>query len=469
MRRLYDELGDEGVKASWQLGPYNGGLQEKARILEAIELARLAKASRLDHYTVIENGVDVSSWFDEDVAPLEYGQFFPDVGITKITQDFDFWLTPEYRANFHTSVGNKEGMGLGGSNIKLSRIISPELQAAAEFGFASGLGNSLSLGLTRQPSDRELMFTRATLHKGIAPLLQVGYSRMVKGVAANMEVRLGFQKTIRFSASWTSKSLPEASVVEVVLASTSPEQSSIKYTSTIALKDNLNVSARLKLGPSARTKVSVGLERIWNPIYTTQIYLETDMAYGVSLRLALHRESKYQFDLPIRLSSECNLVSVCVGSAISAITGFLLDQCILGPWQRYVWAKEKEENEAEYEKQLQEQIIETALVQDILQAAYDKRLAAENGINGLIITKAIYKSKSGPEIFDVTIPLQSLIVDSQLLVQGGTSKSKLLGFYNIAPHATKQLVIEYTFHGEAHSTVIEDTQDIILPQRIHRR
>jgi DnaJ family protein C protein 11 len=95
-----------------------------------------------------------------------------------------------------------------------------------------------------------------------------------------------------------------------------------------------------------------------------------------------------------------------------------------------------------------------------------KRLEQEKAIDGLVLTKAIYRSPSTE--LDVLVPLQVLIIESQLVLPGGKSKAGLLGFFNIDPVHSKTLLLEYTFKGSPHRVELADQEPVMLPARHHK-
>eukprot|EP00796_Vickermania_ingenoplastis_P012907 gene12909-8766_t len=71
-----------------------------------------------------------------------------------------------------------------------------------------------------------------------------------------------------------------------------------------------------------------------------------------------------------------------------------------------------------------------------------------------------------PLSLDVTVPLQSLVRDSTLNLPAGT-KATLPGFYDPDPYTDerKQLKIIYLFRGKQHMVVLNDEDELLIPQR----
>jgi hypothetical protein len=147
-------------------------------------------------------------------------------------------------------------------------------------------------------------------------------------------------------------------------------------------------------------------------------------------------------------------------------------------------AKKSQEN-AELQRKLMER-----------QAKRKKRMEGEK--DGLVIDEAVYKVKGGDE-WDVAIPLQFWVTNSSLTL-AATSKSQLLGFYDLTDDPTKKkdtkdtpapsswkaswddlfdlksettkksshgpaptLTVKYQFKGQAYSMIVSDTEELQLP------
>lgn len=104
----------------------------------------------------------------------------------------------------------------------------------------------------------------------------------------------------------------------------------------------------------------------------------------------------------------------------------------------------------------------------ILQQSADK-LKQETENDGLIINSAIYKAAENADIppLDVTVALQSLVLNSKLVIPAGRSKSGLIGFYDTCLGEAKVLQVNYTFKGRPHVVEVADLQALVMPLRAH--
>ncbi|KAJ3101781.1 hypothetical protein HDU97_001065 [Phlyctochytrium planicorne] len=71
------------------------------------------------------------------------------------------------------------------------------------------------------------------------------------------------------------------------------------------------------------------------------------------------------------------------------------------------------------------------------------------------------------EYIEVTLPVQNLVVNSQLHINGGFSKSHLMGFYDPCLGESKTLRITYSFRGKLHFLEVDDTSAVAAPLRAH--
>ena len=128
--------------------------------------------------------------------------------------------------------------------------------------------------------------------------------------------------------------------------------------------------------------------------------------------------------------------------------------------------------------------------QSLMKFQASRRKTAEKEANGLVINVAVYYTAK--EKLDVTIPLRFWVSESSLVL-AESSKSKLLGFYDMSTEkkshrrrkqpswisgfwrkdsssslssssrVTPKLSIEYTYRGASYQMTIEDDEELVLP------
>lgn len=467
LRKLYDELGPEAVKISWVLGPYTGQYSEKERIKDTLRHNDEKKLMALEAKAAVQSGLDITTWFDDYSAlgPLSWHDYIPSLTSMALAQSFETHITPETPVDLSFNLNAENGVGSGSARVSLAHQLRPDIRADTFLSFGSE--RALSLGITRFFSQNSLLSGRGIfqLNDGVLlPVLQGTYTRMLPfGVHAAGTVVAGAQNMLVLSTSWRSEEDQSNSKVTLQL---SPGHTVIKYRTNYAISNTLSAGMKLTMAPQNKSLVAIGIDRVWSPQYQTGAYIECGHEDGVRLLLSLVRSSDFKFTLPIKLSHELSPSSIFIGSAVPAVAGFLLERYIVQPLQRYMEEREAAFDAVEMAQKLEQRQTEALLVADILSSAYEKRVQIEKQANGLIIEKAAY-SGSSEQSLNVIVPLQMLVVDSQLLIEGGLSKANLLGFYDVAPKKLKTLKVDYTFKGRRHEAEFGDTERVVIPQRSH--
>lgn len=119
----------------------------------------------------------------------------------------------------------------------------------------------------------------------------------------------------------------------------------------------------------------------------------------------------------------------------------------------------------------------------VLEDSISSVINEERQRNGLVILDARYgrleidparpltppKSRLTQWI-DVTIPVQSMVEESQLILKGGGSKSWLEGFYDPSEDLDPSeniLWIQYLFLGQKHQVYVADDEELQMPMSSH--
>lgn len=122
--------------------------------------------------------------------------------------------------------------------------------------------------------------------------------------------------------------------------------------------------------------------------------------------------------------------------------------------------------------------------QQLLQNVANRKRSRQLEAGGLVVTKALYgshkalknrnqieevKDEVASQIIDVTLPLNFLVSDSgQLKLHEGVKKSGIMGFCDPCPGEPKQLYVEYTFDGNNFEVIVDDLDELLIPQESHR-
>ncbi|KAJ1800330.1 Kynureninase (L-kynurenine hydrolase), partial [Coemansia sp. RSA 2399] len=82
-------------------------------------------------------------------------------------------------------------------------------------------------------------------------------------------------------------------------------------------------------------------------------------------------------------------------------------------------------------------------------------------------TRTALSAADEPRVCDVTFALHGLISDNQLVIAQGGSKRFLPGFYDPAFGVPKSLFVRYRFGGKLHEVIVNDSQALAIPMRVH--
>ncbi|KAH9621414.1 hypothetical protein KSS87_006453, partial [Heliosperma pusillum] len=128
--------------------------------------------------------------------------------------------------------------------------------------------------------------------------------------------------------------------------------------------------------------------------------------------------------------------------------------------------------------------IAAAKAQQLLEVVAGRKRNKQMEVGGLVITKAFYGSEKAvnkqadseessddlaSQVIDVTIPLNFLVNDlGQLKLHEGVKKSGIMGFCDPCPSEPKKLLIEYTCGDRNYKVVVDDCEQLLIPQEAHR-
>lgn len=106
----------------------------------------------------------------------------------------------------------------------------------------------------------------------------------------------------------------------------------------------------------------------------------------------------------------------------------------LKPRKRRRYYQKLAELRQEHQEYLLAQRLEAESAVALLQESVSRKVAAERSRKGLVVTRATWgpehpkKNAQDVQALDVTIALQALVDNGQLILPGGRTKSGLLGF-----------------------------------------
>ncbi|KAI5816939.1 hypothetical protein BZA77DRAFT_387282 [Pyronema omphalodes] len=122
--------------------------------------------------------------------------------------------------------------------------------------------------------------------------------------------------------------------------------------------------------------------------------------------------------------------------------------------------------------------------QNVMRVSVEARRNKERKEGGLVVVEATWgvevqenrllgnatgllggEKKKKDLVTDVTIPVQALVENGQLVIQSGIDKSRIIGFYDPAPGMEKVLKVKYLFQGREHEAVVRGKRGLTAPKR----
>ncbi|KAJ1673242.1 hypothetical protein EV182_005628, partial [Spiromyces aspiralis] len=268
--------------------------------------------------------------------------------------------------------------------------------------------------------------------------------------------------------------------------SVSKRQSHLSFSLERKLDANFKLSGGLLIAAAGGPSGLVGLGAVsLNFGGSTKVTDTTNLGWrvnvgfpiGVQVNLTCTHIGQ-SLSLPIVLSPSPEPDLILFAVALPAIIGAGLHYTIFRPRRRRQLLKRLAELREEHARTLALRQKEAERAVKLMEPTVLRKRAAEEASHGLVINRALYgdfgpsevselKVLDVPRAVDVTIPLQSLVTDSKLVLPGGISKSQLIGFYDPSFGKPKKLVVEYTFRDQRHVVTVEDRDPLALPVRGH--
>jgi DnaJ-domain-containing protein 1 len=126
----------------------------------------------------------------------------------------------------------------------------------------------------------------------------------------------------------------------------------------------------------------------------------------------------------------------------------------------------REHSEEEMQRLTQLSRQRAAMMRENMQATVVLSREKEAMRGGLLVEEAEYGAIEQQSLaIDVTVPLQCMVDESRLIINGGESKSWLPGFFDPCEGKPKSLYMRYRFRNMLHEVEIKDHEDLRIPMR----
>ncbi|XP_021747012.1 chaperone protein dnaJ 13-like isoform X2 [Chenopodium quinoa] len=448
-RMIYDIYGMEGLNSGLELGPKLNKAEEIKEELE--KLRRRKEQEKLAHIRPTGS----------IMANLSLPDFCEGDGIMKgmaMASEVQSQMSKRIAVAIggNLAVTGNSGGGAATAVLKhqISSVASIELMASA------GLRSIIGIETTRHlsPHSSATAGLAMSLKDGSINLSNLWTRQLSQTSNGNIQLLLGTESSI--AVGWQKKE-EKISVAGEIKFGTSSFGASAHYTHRFSSKSHGRITGRL--GSNA---------------------LEFEIGGGRRISDFSTVRMLYSIGIQILLSRYINPFFAAGAFAIPTSLYFVLKKFVAKP---YYLKREKHKAVEIMEKtsgQVREARVAAAKAQQLLENVANRKMNKQIEIGGLIITKAVYGSakalkklddveKSSDElasqVIDVTIPLNFLVNDlGQLQLHEGVKKSGIMGFCDPCPGEHKKLLVRYTCNGQNYQVVVEDCEELRIPQEAHK-
>lgn len=467
-RLIYDIYGMEGLTSGLELGPKLNKVEELKEELERLR-QRKEQEKALAHFR--PSGTILASF--------SLPQFLEGDGIMRgmaMSSEVQSQLSKNSILAFGGNLEVNDDSGGGAASVVLRHQLSSV--SSIEFIASAGLRALVGIQTTRHLSSHSTatMAVAMSLRDGSINLSNNWTRQISETTNGNIQLLLGIESSI--SVGWQKKDERMSAAGELKIG-TSSFGASAHYTHRFSKKSHGRIQGRLG---STALELEVGGGRKISEFSTIRMLYSVGIQ-GIFWKFELHRAGQ-KLVVPILLSRHFSSFFATGAFIIPASVYFLLKKFILKP---YYLKREKQkalENMEKTSAQVQEAKAAAQKAQQLLQNVANRKRNKQLEIGGLIITKAVYGARKAltklgetgessdelaSQVLDVTLPLNFLVNDSgRLKLHDGVKKSGIMGFCDSCPGEPKQLYVEYTYGGNRYEVLVDDYEELFIPQEAHR-
>ncbi|XP_057513256.1 chaperone protein dnaJ 13-like [Actinidia eriantha] len=463
-RQIYDIYGMEGLTSGLELGPK---LNKAEEIKEELERLRRRKEQEKVSAHVRPSG--------SILANLSLPQFLDGRGIMRGMAMSSEVQTQISKRNAIAIGGNLAVNGNSGGGTatvvlrhQLSSVSSIEFMASAGLRSLIGVQTSRHLSLHSTAT----MGIAVSLRDGSINLSNSWTRELSETTSGNIQLVLGPESAV--AVGWQKKEEKMSAAAEIKIG-TSSFGATAHYTHRFSAKSHGRIAGRVG---SSNLEIEFGGGRKISQFSTVRMLYSVGIQ-GIFWKFELHRGNQ-KLIFPILLSWHLNAVIVTGAFAIPTSLYFLLKTFIVKPYYLKRQKQKALENMEKTSAQVQEARAAAEKAQQLLQNVANRKRSRQLETGGLVITKAIYGSQKASkkrdelgeakdeltsQVLDVTLPLNFLVGDSgQLKLHEGVKKSGIMGFCDPCPGEPKKLHVEYTYHGRSYKVIVDDYEELLLPQ-----
>ncbi|XP_050264483.1 chaperone protein dnaJ 13 [Quercus robur] len=466
-RQIYDIYGMEGLTSGLELGPKLNKVEELKE-----ELERLRKMKEQEK---------ISAHFRPSgtiLANMSLPHLLKGDGIMRgmaMTSEVQSQISKNNAIAIGGNLAVNGNSGGGAASAVFRRQISPA--ASVEFMAAAGLRALVGVQTSRQLSSHSTatMALAVSLRDGSLNLSNSWTRQLTETANGNIQLAVGPESSI--AVGWQKKEEKMSAAGEVKFG-TSSFLASAHYTHRFSSKSHGRIVG--KVGSTTLELEVGGGRKISN--FSTVRMLYSIGIQGIFWKFELHRGGQ-KLIIPILLSRHFNPVFATGAFVLPTSLYFVLKKFVFKP---YYLKREKQkalENVEKTSAKVQEARAAAEKAQKLLQNVANRKRNRQLETNGLIITRALYGNRTAlsrndesretqqeltSQVLDVTLPLNFLVSESgQLKLHEGVKKSGIMGFCDPCPGEPKQLHVEYTYRGGRYQVVVDDYEELLIPQESH--
>uniref|UniRef100_A0A7C9DNG9 J domain-containing protein n=1 Tax=Opuntia streptacantha TaxID=393608 RepID=A0A7C9DNG9_OPUST len=466
-RQIYDIYGMEGVTSGLELGPKLNKVEE---IKE--ELERLRRSKELEKLAHLRPTGSI-------LANLSLPQFLQGDGIIRgmaMASEVQSQLSKRIAIAVGGNLAVTGNSGGGAASIVLRHQIASDtsIEYMASAGLRSLIGVQTSRNLS--PHSNATLGLAVSLKDGSINLSNVWTRQLSPTSNGNIHFLLGTESSI--SVGWQKKEEKRSAAGEIKFG-TSSFGASAHYTHRFSAKSHGRIAGRV--GSNALELEIGGGRRISN--FSTVRMLYSIGIQGVFWKFELHRGGQ-KLIVPILLSRYINPIFAAGAFIVPTSLYFTLKKFFVKPYYLKREKQKATENMEKTSAQVKEAKAAAEKAQQLLQNIANRKKGKQMELGGLVITKALYGNAKAlkkleesretsddlaSQVLDVTIPLNFLVNDlGQLKLHKGVKKSGIMGFCDLCPGEPKKLLVQYTYKGKNYQVVVDDYDELLIPQEAHR-
>ncbi|XP_028093128.1 chaperone protein dnaJ 13-like isoform X2 [Camellia sinensis] len=467
-RLIYDIYGMEGLTSGLELGPK---LNKAEEIKEELERLRRRKEQEKVSAHVQPSG--------SILANLSFPQFLNGGGIMRgmaMSSEVQSEISKQNAIVIGGNLVVNDNSGGGAATAVLRHQMSSV--SSIEFMASAGLRALVGVQTSRHLSLHSTATTgvAVSLRDGSINLSNSWTRQLSETSSGNIQLALGPESSI--AVGWQKKEEKMSAAGEIKFG-TSSFGASAHYTHHFSAKSHGLIAGSVG---STTLEIEVGGGRKISQFSTVRMLYSVGIQ-GIFWRFELHRGGQ-KLIVPILLSRHLNAVIATGALVIPASIYFPLKTFIVKPYY-LKWEKhEVLDNMKRTAAQVREARAAAEKAQQLLQNVANRKKSRQLETGGLVIAKAVYGSQNAlkkkdevgetkdelaSQVIDVTLPLNFLVNDSgQLKLHEGVKKSGIMGFCDPCPGEPKQLRVEYTCHGEIYDVVVDDYEELLIPQAAHK-